>query len=112
MSEQLLKEILSEIKAIKTDLTEFKTETGSQINHLAERINRIEQNMATKTDLESILADQQKDVLAILRVVKSQLEEQSRTSNDRLDRISMDINYLVRKTAEHENDILALKRAK
>jgi glycerol-3-phosphate cytidylyltransferase-like family protein len=87
MTEKLLNEILIEIKDIKS-------------------------TMATKKDVEIIFSEQQKDILSMLHIVKDQLTEQNKSTENRLDRIAMDINFLVRKAAEHENDILSIKKAK
>jgi CII-binding regulator of phage lambda lysogenization HflD len=101
MSEQLLNEILQKLNNM-----------DNRMNAIEKDIQTIKTEMATKTDIETIFGEQQKDVIGVLHVIKNQITEQTESTNNRLDRISMDINYLVRKTAEHENDILSLKRAR
>lgn len=106
--EEVLKEILNKLDSVDKRLKSL----GQGQQETNERINRIEQTVAIKYDIETIFTEQQKDVMSMLHIIKNQLTEQAETTNNRLDRMSMDINYLVRKSAEHENNILSLIRAK
>lgn len=106
ISEKLLSEILSEIKGIKQEITEFKqemTEFKQEMNGFKqqtnERLERIEQNMATKQDIETIFAEQQKGVLTILKIMDSKIDD-----------ISVNQESISEILGRHEVQIMTLRK--
>jgi hypothetical protein len=62
--------VLNHLAKLTQDITEFKQETG-------ERFDKIEQNMATKDDLNHALAEGQKDILSMLQHIDKKLDTQT-----------------------------------
>ncbi len=116
MSEQLLTEILSEIKSLKSEVTTI----NNRLERVEGRLERVEHQMVTKEDME--------ENTAILRALEHasqvnaaemeglKLSTASSESVDRienaLDRVGTDLSYLVRKAVQHDDDIRELRRAK
>jgi len=109
MSEQLLTEILNEIKGMK-----------KQINGLEQGQNELRQDVATLTNkIDAIEVRMENEVIDKIRILfdgytlrGDQIENLKNHMDERLDGIALDISYLVGKSARQENAILELKRAK
>ena len=64
MSEQLLNEILQKLNSM-----------DNRMNDIEKDIQTIKTEMATKTDIKTIFGEQQKDVLAMLQIMDSKLDD-------------------------------------
>lgn len=131
MSEKILNQILDKLNNLNdrmgnlenevSDIKANQNQTDKRLNNIEKEISNIkgtmatkedivalEQKMATKDDIENIFAEQQQDVLSMLKILKSQSEE----NNKRLIKLSKDTLFLLRKIVEHEDDISELKTVK
>jgi len=91
---------------------EFKNKMLDELKNINGRLSNIESTMAAKEDVHKIVAGQQKDIMAMLQLVNGKIDESEERLAQKLDRLAGDVTYLVRKAAEHEDDIRALRRAK
>jgi len=137
MSEQLLIEILGELKTLNQRVENL--EEGQKV--LTERFDKLEEGQKELTGRFDKLEEGQKELTGrVGRIEEGLLRLETRLENEvvgkigalfdgfslrgdqiehlkkhldeRLDEISLDINYFIGKTARHETAILDLKRAK
>ena len=122
MSEQILKEILSEIKSMKSEMNSIKKEmvTKSEFNSIKQEVDSIKKQMVTKEDIDEtnriLGALEHRSQVQGAEIEQLRLSTASKESIDRiettLDRIGTDLSYLVRKAVQHDDDIRELRRAK
>ncbi|MCS5697146.1 hypothetical protein [Desulfofundulus thermocisternus] len=116
MSEQLLKEILGELKALNQRVGNIEQRVGN----MEQRIGDLEQGQQELSGrmerMESLIENEITDKIRALfdgyNLRGDEIENLRKHLDERLDAIALDINYLVRKTAQQEFVIQELKRAK
>ncbi len=96
MMEQLI-QMVGHNNAVTEELRQEVKEIKSDIAHLDTKIERYGEV-------------QQQDIYHLLKMMDKKLD-QSATKDD-IDRLALDVAFLVRKAAEHESDIRELRRAK
>ncbi|MCX7779645.1 MAG: hypothetical protein N2491_01865 [Negativicutes bacterium] len=122
--EQILKEILSAVKSLdnkvsdidkrlnnlETDVTEIKTDIAGMKTDIANLEGQmIETNQIVKALLHrSEETDAKLESLAVNTASRYSVERLEKA----IDRVATDMNYLVRKSVEHDDDIRELRRAK
>ena|SRR5690554_1262519 len=89
---EILNQILSELQQLKV--------AQDKVNS---RLDNIEQNMVTKADLENVLAEQQKDIISLIKLTYNQIDE-------KLDKIYDEIEFLNHKEKLNEKEIFMLKK--
>ena len=123
MSEQLLTEILNEIKGMKKQidgLEQGQNELRQGYSELLSGQNELRQDIVALTNkvdaIEVRLENEVIDKIGILfdafTLRGDQIENLKNHMDEQLDGIALDISYLVGKSARQENAILELKRAK
>jgi len=108
----VLNQILSELQQLKV----AQEYTNERIHNLEistnARLEKIEQTMATKEDIETLLAEQQKDILSMLKVTHSQIEEKIDNINEEIIELKESLNKVELITASNWKDITKLKSVK
>ena len=123
MSEQLLIEILNEIKGMKKQidgLEQGQNELRQGYSELLSGQNELRQDVVALTNkVDAIEVRMENEVIDKIRILfdgytlrGDQIENLKNHMDERLDGIALDISYLVGKSARQENAILELKRAK
>lgn len=74
---------------------------------ILEKLTKLEEGQAKlEAKIDKITEQQQQDIIAVLKIMTTKM-----TTKDDIDRIAQDVNFLVRKAAEHDNDIRQIRRA-
>lgn len=114
--EELLKQILGEIKSIKNEVQDIKVEvqnlkTGQQ--QIIEHIDNLEGQTRENTDIIKAIQHNTEatsakvDGLTVNTASKTALATLSKNVDD----IGSDLSFLVRKAAKHDDDIRQLRQA-
>ncbi|MCX7780345.1 MAG: hypothetical protein N2491_05430 [Negativicutes bacterium] len=99
--------IKSEISGIKSEISGIKSEISGIKSQLSENTQIIKALMHRTEELDAKF-----DGLLHTTATKDALINFENKITTQLDRMAGDITFLVRKTAEHDDDIRALRRAK
>lgn len=122
--EELLKEVLSEVKGLKTEVGGLKAEVqgiSSRMDKLETKFDSLETKVDTmdgqlreNTDYIKSLLHRTEELDAkfdgILHTTAS--KDAIKALDTKIDRVAADMTFLVRKAAEHEDDIRNLKLIK
>jgi chromosome segregation ATPase len=130
VSEQLLKEILGELKALNHrvgnieqrvgnmeqrigDLEQGQQELAGHMERMETRINKLDSRLnRLELRIEEEIIDKIRALFDGYNLRGDEIENLRKHLDERLDAIALDINYLVRKTAQQEFVIQELRRAK
>lgn len=110
--EEILKKILSEV----TGLKEGQKQLSNEISGINERLNSIENEIRTGENIQMTKAiknwveDSNASINCLLLTTAS--KDSIINLDKKVERIAGDVNFLIRKTTEHEDDIRSLKLAK
>ena len=110
MSEQLLKEILSEVKSLKSEVTTINNRLERVEGHMERVEGQLEENTTILRALEHASQVNAAEMEG-LKLSTASSESVDRIENA-LDRVGTDLSYLVRKAVQHDDDIRELRRAK
>ena len=125
---ELLEALLAKMNGMETKITSIETETKSMRGEMATKddLDEITQSLyrtdKRMTQMEGSLARMENDLgtkvaaLFDAREVQNDTNEKVDAQLDKLDtkidRIAADVTFLVRKAAEHEDDIRSLRQIK
>lgn len=125
---ELLEALLAKMNGMETKITSIETETKSMRGEMATKddLDEITQSLCRTdkrmTQMEGSLARMENDLgtkvaaLFDAREVQNDTNEKVDAQLDKLDtkidRIAADVTFLVRKAAEHEDDIRSLRQIK
>lgn len=125
---ELLEALLAKMNGMETKITNIETETKSMRGEMATKddLDEITQSLCRTdkrmTQMEGSLARMENDLgtkvaaLFDAREVQNDTNEKVDAQLDKLDtkidRIAADVTFLVRKAAEHEDDIRSLRQIK
>ncbi|NHM28889.1 hypothetical protein G7K71_18370 [Desulfofundulus sp. TPOSR] len=130
MSGQLLKEILGELKALNQrvgnieqrvgnmeqrigDLKQGQQELAGHMERMETRINKLDSRLnRLELRIEEEIIDKIRALFDGYNLRGDEIGNLRKHLDERLDAMALDINYLVRKTAQQEFVIQELRRAK
>ena len=107
--EARLDKLDGDMTSVKEDMTAVKAEMGTKVQQnehsqlLAALLHRAEEMDARFDGLLHNTASKE---------MVTEVSQQQAAIHQRLDRMAMDVNFLVRKAAEHEADIFEFKKVK
>ena len=99
----------SDVSGLKSDVSGLKSDVSGLKNDMTERFDRVDEQIAKLGALDH--SDIEQVARQVEQLVVGQESFRTETRNT-LEKMQYDINYLVRKTSTHDDDIIQLKKAK